>query len=645
MGKIKELETSLANKIAAGEVVERPSSVVKELLENAIDAQATEINIEVEQSGVSSIRVVDNGTGIAQEDLGLVFHRHATSKIVADDDLFHIRTLGFRGEALASISSVAKVTLKTCTDNENGHEIYAEDGKIIHQKPAKAKKGTDIQVDSLFYNTPARLKYIKSLYTELGKITDIVNRMAMSHPEIRISLVSDGKKLLSTNGSGRTNEVMAEIYGMKVAKDLVHISGDTSDYHLEGFVAKPEHSRSNKHYISIFINGRYIKNFVLNKAILEGYHTLLTIGRFPICYINIQMDPILVDVNVHPTKLEVRLSKEDQLYDLIVTKIREAFKDKILIPQNDLNHAPKKNKVLETFEQQKINFEKQQSQIGETSAPYVHDQKDKNHDVESHKNNLDSTSSTNNESTEVSNELHNHIDDSYLQSQKEVLFDMEQNTSNEYEISNQQSNDIKGTVSQTPHRRVPYMEIVGQVHGTYIIAQNENGMFMIDQHAAQERIKYEYFREKIGEVTNEVQDLLIPLTFHFSKDEQMIIDQYKDELDKVGVHLEHFGGHDYIVNSYPVWFPKEEAEEIIKDMIELVLKHKSVDVKKIREDAAIMMSCKKSIKANHYLKNNEMADLIDQLREAEDPFTCPHGRPIIINFSNYELEKLFKRVM
>ena len=645
MGKIKELETSLDNKIAAGEVVERPSSVVKELLENAIDAQATEINIEVEQSGVSSIRVVDNGTGIAQEDLGLVFHRHATSKIVADDDLFHIRTLGFRGEALASISSVAKVTLKTCTDNENGHEIYAEDGKIIHQKPAKAKKGTDIQVDSLFYNTPARLKYIKSLYTELGKITDIVNRMAMSHPEIRISLVSDGKKLLSTNGSGRTNEVMAEIYGMKVAKDLVHISGDTSDYHLEGFVAKPEHSRSNKHYISIFINGRYIKNFVLNKAILEGYHTLLTIGRFPICYINIQMDPILVDVNVHPTKLEVRLSKEDQLYDLIVTKIREAFKDKILIPQNDLNHAPKKNKVLETFEQQKINFEKQQSQIGETSAPYVHDQKDKNHDVESHKNNLDSTSSTNNESTEVSNELHNYIDDSYLQSQKEVLFDMEQNTSNEYEISNQQSNDIKGTVSQTPHRRVPYMEIVGQVHGTYIIAQNENGMFMIDQHAAQERIKYEYFREKIGEVTNEVQNLLIPLTFHFSKDEQMIIDQYKDELDKVGVHLEHFGGHDYIVNSYPVWFPKEEAEEIIKDMIELVLKHKSVDVKKIRDDAAIMMSCKKSIKANHYLKNNEMADLIDQLREAEDPFTCPHGRPIIINFSNYELEKLFKRVM
>lgn len=670
MGKIKELQTSLANKIAAGEVVERPSSVVKELLENAIDAKSTEINIEVEQSGISSIRVVDNGTGIEQDDLDLVFHRHATSKLDADDDLFHIRTLGFRGEALASISSVAKVTLKTCTDRENGHEIYAENGEILSRKPAKAKKGTDITVSSLFYNTPARLKYIKSLYTELGKITDIVNRMAMSHPDIRISLISDGKTLLKTNGSGKTNEVMAEIYGIKVAKDLVHIQGDTSDYHLEGFVAKPEHSRSNKHYISIFINGRYIKNFVLNKAIIEGYHTLLTIGRYPICYLNIEMDPILVDVNVHPTKLEVRLSKEEQLYQLIVEKIRYAFKDRILIPQNDLDRTPKKNKVLNQFEQQKLDFERRQRNSNQ-------DKKNSQYydmsESEVQNPNLDNNELIN-ESTESFVHNNKRSDDKdYFQIQKEILNDLdkgdalllndestndseevvtEQNNSDEASskasqtlYSQQDNNDIKGKVSNTPSRRVPYMEVVGQVHGTYIIAQNENGMFMIDQHAAQERIKYEYFREKIGEVTNEVQDLLIPLTFHFSKDEQMIIDQYQDELDKVGVHLEHFGGHDYIVNSYPVWFPKAEAEEIIQDMVELVLNDKKVNVKKMREDAAIMMSCKKSIKANHYLKNNEMADLIDQLREAEDPFTCPHGRPIIINFSNYELEKLFKRVM
>ncbi|MBI5972369.1 DNA mismatch repair endonuclease MutL [Staphylococcus caledonicus] len=670
MGKIKELQTSLANKIAAGEVVERPSSVVKELLENAIDAQSTEINIEVEQSGIASIRVVDNGTGIEQDDLKLVFHRHATSKLDADDDLFHIRTLGFRGEALASISSVAKVTLKTCTDSENGHEIYAENGEIISEKPAKAKKGTDITVKSLFYNTPARLKYIKSLYTELGKITDIVNRMAMSHPDIRISLVSDNKTLLKTNGSGKTNEVMAEIYGIKVAKDLVHIEGDTSDYHLDGYVAKPEHSRSNKHYISIFINGRYIKNFVLNKAIIEGYHTLLTIGRYPICYINIEMDPILVDVNVHPTKLEVRLSKEEHLYDLIVKKIREAFKDRILIPQNDLDKTPKKNKVLHTFEQQKLDFEKKQKMrnqaTNDTQPGYQPTEdsfteklnEDTYNDYQSDNNDL-AIDKNNDESSLHNNKRNEDVD--YFQIQKEILNSIDRaeiedaNTdTNDTETSkddlneatnNIQQDDIKGKVSSTPTRRVPYMEVVGQVHGTYIIAQNENGMFMIDQHAAQERIKYEYFREKIGEVTNEVQDLLIPLTFHFSKDEQMIIDQYQEELDKVGVHLEHFGGHDYIVSSYPVWFPKAEAQEIIQDMVELVLNHKKVDVKKMREDAAIMMSCKKSIKANHYLKNNEMTDLIDQLREAEDPFTCPHGRPIIINFSNYELEKLFKRVM
>lgn len=649
MGKIKELQTSLANKIAAGEVVERPGSVVKELLENAIDAQATEINIEVEQSGVASIRVVDNGTGIHIEDLGLVFHRHATSKLDADDDLFHIRTLGFRGEALASISSVSKVTLKTCTDNQEGQEIYVENGEILNQKPAKAKQGTDILVESLFYNTPARLKYIKSLYTELGKITDIVNRMAMSHPDIRISLISDGRTILKTNGSGRTNEVMAEIYGMKVAKDLVHITGETSDYRLEGYVAKPEHSRSNKHYISIFINGRYIKNFLINKAILEGYHTLLMIGRFPICYINIEMDPILVDVNVHPTKLEVRLSKEDQLFELIVEKIREAFKDRILIPQNDMNKLTQKNKVLDKFEQQKIDFEKRKQQRDATHSTNLNFDLDDNQPKETNQSNqtLDNTFSNPNTTSNDSYSVKESTYD-YAKTQRDVLNDMEEQDITDTLAPSEdvaEASDIKGSISSNPSQRIPYMEVVGQVHGTYIIAQNENGMFMIDQHAAQERIKYEYFREKIGDVSNEIQNLLIPLTFHFSKDELMIINQHVEELDKVGVHLEPFGGNDYIVDSYPVWFPAAEAEEIIKDMIEYVLEHKKVNVKKIREEAAIMMSCKKSIKANHYLKNNEMADLVNQLRETEDPFTCPHGRPIIINFSNYELERLFKRII
>ncbi|EGQ3557046.1 DNA mismatch repair endonuclease MutL [Staphylococcus pseudintermedius] len=645
MGKIKTLHTSLANKIAAGEVVERPSSVVKELLENSIDAGATEINIEVIESGIASIRVVDNGSGILQDDLGLVFHRHATSKLVEDDDLFHIRTLGFRGEALASIASVAKVTLQTSTDGVAGYEVYAEEGEIISEKPAKARKGTDIRVDALFYNTPARLKYIKSLYTELGKITDIVNRMAMSHPDIRIALSNDGKKILQTNGSGRTNEVMAEIYGMKVARDLIRIEGDTSDYHLTGYVAKPEHSRSNRHYISLFINGRYIKNFLLNKAVQEGYHTLMMIGRYPIVYLNIEMDPVLVDVNVHPTKLEVRLSKEDQLFDLIVAKIREAFKDQLLIPKNDLKSKYEPKKVLEQFEQQKMAFD----QIQAAQTQTLHSNKEMTIDEEPAPY-TDVTEPSDTAKTPTTSETN----DDYAERQRALLNDMVEAPSPINEVNSTDDSSDGATVSEIqqnhpqpsdkPKRRVPYMEVVGQVHGTYIIAQNDEGMYLIDQHAAQERIKYEYYRDKIGEVNNENQSLLIPLTFNFTKDEQLIIEQHLDPLREAGIFLEPFGGHDYIVDSYPVWFPQENVEEMIKDMIEYVIRHKKVDIAKFREEAAIMMSCKRSIKANHYLKPNEMADLIDQLGEMEDPFTCPHGRPVIINFSNYELERLFKRI-
>ncbi|WP_239749616.1 DNA mismatch repair endonuclease MutL [Mammaliicoccus sp. H-M34] len=666
MGKIKELELSLANKIAAGEVVERPASVVKELLENAIDAQATQIDITIKESGIQSIRVVDNGTGIEEEDINKAFGRHATSKINNDYDLFHIRTLGFRGEALASISSVSRVTMKTCTDGMLGHEVQVENGEIIKQQPAKAKKGTDILVKDLFYNTPARLKYVKSLYTELGKITDIVNRMAMSHPNISFNLVSDDKTVLSTNGSGKTNEVMAEIYGMKIAKDLVEINGETDDYVMKGYVCKPEHTRSNRHYISIFINGRYIKNFVLNKAIIEGYHTLLPIGRYPIVYINIEMDPILVDVNVHPTKLEVRLSKEQLLYDLINNKIKEAFRGMSLIPGTSLdNHKPKKSQK-EIFEQQKLDFEakrsqepvKQQSQIDNDTIDET------NEFNKTFENNYkqNSTNSTNSQQWQFKDKKDNHsfinedidtnTEHSYIQHEDEQA-DIEKTEINniEYEhavdIENTNDNDeqrqIEETKSNTP--RVPYMEVVGQVHGTYIIAQNDTGMFMIDQHAAQERIKYEFFKEKIGEVTNETQSLLLPLTFNFSRDEHMIIEKYLRPLEEAGIFLEPIGHHDYMVSEYPVWLPHIEAEEIIKDMIDYVLKHEKVDIKKLREDAAIMMSCKKSIKANHYLRNHEMSHLIDELRDTTDPFTCPHGRPIIIELTTYELEKLFKRVM
>ncbi|RXY86243.1 DNA mismatch repair endonuclease MutL, partial [Salmonella sp. 3DZ2-4SM] len=596
MGKIKELELSLANKIAAGEVVERPASVVKELLENAIDAQATQIDITIKESGIQSIRVVDNGTGIEEDDIAKAFGRHATSKINNDYDLFHIRTLGFRGEALASISSVSRVTMKTCTDGMLGHEVRVENGEITKKQPAKAKKGTDILVEDLFYNTPARLKYVKSLYTELGKITDIVNRMAMSHPNIAFNLVSDDKTVISTNGSGRTNEVMAEIYGMKIAKDLVPINGETDDYVVNGFICKPEHTRSNRHYISIFINGRYIKNFVLNKAIIEGYHTLLPIGRYPIVYLNIEMDPILVDVNVHPTKLEVRLSKEQLLYDLINQKIKEAFRGMSLIPDTSLEKQKPKKSQKEIFEQQKIDFEAKRNQNITQQQQVSH----KSESVEEIEKTNDATSREPSPSWQFKDKTEHHsvIQEDTIKQEENRDIDV-QHDEPEHIENNEETYEVQDTVEyvDTPYQapieeeqvseapRVPYMEVVGQVHGTYIVAQNDTGMFMIDQHAAQERIKYEFFKEKIGEVTNETQSLLLPLTFNFSKDEHMIIEKYLQSLAEAGVFLEPIGHHDYMVSEYPVWLPNVDAEEIIKDMIDYVLNHEKVDIKKLREDA------------------------------------------------------------
>lgn len=321
---IQELPIQVANQIAAGEVVERPASVVKELVENAIDADASEIAIHIKEAGLRSIQVIDNGRGIAADQVGLAFKRHATSKIYSSSDLFRIRTLGFRGEALPSIASVSEVTMNT-SDGESSSEIYIKDGEIVDQKTSALRRGTSVMVENLFYNTPARLKYLKSLQTELAHITDIINREALGHPDIRFNYTHDGKTLLSTNGKGRVNEVLAAIYGFRQAKDMVAIEGENLDFHISGYVSLPAVTRASKSYMSLFVNGRFIKNYKLNQAILKGYGSKLMVGRYPIAVIYIELDPQLIDVNVHPTKQEVRISKEDDLYDMIKTGIIDAL--------------------------------------------------------------------------------------------------------------------------------------------------------------------------------------------------------------------------------------------------------------------------------------------------------------------------------
>ncbi|MFC4323352.1 DNA mismatch repair endonuclease MutL [Litchfieldia salsa] len=625
MGKIKKLDDHLSNKIAAGEVVERPASVVKELVENAIDANSSIIEIDIEEAGLSRIRIIDNGDGIEQDDCLHAFYRHATSKIKDENDLFRIRTLGFRGEALPSIASVSELEMKTSTGSV-GTRLVIKGGKVITHESTNSRKGTEITVSNLFFNTPARLKYMKTIHTELGNITDVVNRISMAHPEISFRLLHNGKKLLYTNGNGDVRHVIASIYGMNIAKKMIPLQLESIDFNVSGFIALPEITRASRNYISTMINGRYVKNYQVVNAIQSGYHTLLPIGRYPIVMINIHMDPLLVDVNVHPAKLEVRLSKEQELMELITTGIKQAFKRVQLIPEVQ---TPSREKRVSQSEQQQFTFQHRKPEPVNLSLETENKVGTATLQKQTYDTDNEEPQQKINERTINNNEM-NH-------SSSEIEEEMVDYDFEEEEIYNDDVDEEK--------ERIPTLYPIGQMHGTYILAQNENGLFIIDQHAAQERIKYEFFREKVGQVINESQELLIPITFEYSKDQCLIIESHMDELQKVGVFLESFGHNSYVVRSHPQWFPNGDEKELIEEIIEQVLTSKKTDLKLLREEAAIMMSCKASIKANHHLRNDEIFSLLETLRSTSDPFTCPHGRPIIIHYSTYEMEKMFKRVM
>ncbi|MBR3121501.1 DNA mismatch repair endonuclease MutL [Oceanobacillus sp. FSL K6-0127] len=619
---IIQMSESLANKIAAGEVVERPASVVKELVENSIDANSTWIKVDIVEAGLQQIKITDNGDGMSEQDATKAFLRHATSKIKNETDLFHVKTLGFRGEALASIASVSKLIVKTSQGDSASTFLALEGGKVLEKKKSDARKGTEIIVENLFFNTPARLKYMKSLHTELGHITDLLNRLALSHPEIRFEATHNGKGLFKTAGTGDVLQVISQIYGMNIAKKMLPIKHETLDFSIGGYIAKPEVTRASRAYISTIINGRYIRSVALNQAIIRAYHTLLPIGRSPIVVLSIKMDPILVDVNVHPTKLEVRFSKDRELFTAIEETIKQKFREITLIPEMERKVTPKEKSVQHT-----MNFDN----------PVVERERENG--------GLQSKEQLVKYNPPV-NEVREPDASSVEYEEKYTATKDEADTEESFPAASYIETPV---VEQQPievdQQRVPTMYPIGQLQGTYILAQNENGLYMIDQHAAQERIKYEFFKEKLGKPMNESQELLLPMTFEFSKREAIFIEQYKESFEKVGLFFEAFGNQTYVIRSHPNWFPIGFEEEVIREMVEQIMNEEKVNVELIREEAAILMSCKRSIKANHYLKQEEMFRLLEDLRTTTDPFTCPHGRPIIVHFSTYELEKMFKRVM
>lgn len=622
MGKIQRMSEQLANMIAAGEVIERPASVVKELLENAIDAQSTNIEIHLQDSGVRQIKVIDNGEGMSEEDAHLAFERHATSKVKTQYDIFRIQTLGFRGEALPSIASVSDVHVKTSDGVSSGLHLNIKGGEVLSSKPGVMRKGTEMEVNHLFFNTPARLKHIKSLNTELSHITDYINKIALSHPEIAFKLFNNQRLLFQTNGQNNLQSVIASVYGFDIAKKMIPFSAKSDAYEISGFISDPIINRASRNYMTIIVNGRAIRNYSLMRSILEAYHTLLPKDKYPIVVLNLKLDPILVDVNVHPAKLEVRFSQEEALKTFIYTEIKKVLGAVEYIPQTELQTEGIKEVVKPI--QQTLSFQaptRLTPSVMTQSFPSV-----KETVISGSTDSLIEEVRESDEETEVSVKKP-------IQKHEEVAF-------------NQPEREELKVVAPTKTKEATLeLYYIGQLHGTYLLAQNEEGLFIVDQHAAMERVQYEKNYRLLADVSGDSVELLIPIVLKYAANELLLLKEALPSLIKFGFEIEEFGGQSLVVRSIPVWVQKLDAKLIVETILHQIILDNKVDIGKLRESVAIMMSCKGSIKANQYINDYEIKELLQSLCYCEQPYTCPHGRPIIVKITKYEIEKLFKRVM
>lgn len=591
MSKIKVMDEILANKIAAGEVVEKTMNVVKELVENAIDAESDEIKIELIDSGVKEVRVTDNGIGMDREDATLAFSRHATSKLKNLDDLFNIESLGFRGEALPSIASVSNIELKT-SNGKTGTYLTLSGGKDMHVEDSDLQQGTTITVKDLFYNTPVRLKYLKNLYVELANITEYVNKMALSYPNIKFTLINNDKVLLDTDGKGDLRKVIYQIYGADITKKMVEVSGENDDYYIHGYISYPEMTKSNRNSITTLVNGRVIKNNELNKIIIDAYHTYIPKDKFPIIVLNIDVDPILIDINIHPTKMDIKFSKMDTLKDLVFDMVSKELKHLTLIP----TIATRSEEALrETTIPLYKAFKKEEVAPGPTYEETMLD------------------------------------------------FSVSENTATPEErdnINEEKEEQVESQKEESP--RIKPMIPRGIVYSTYIIAENEDGMYIIDQHAAAERINYEKVLKSLKEKVIPI-DLLIPIKIELASNEFLIVRNHLDTLKEYGFEVEEFGMNTIIIRSHPNWIPDDIAEECIRKVVDIIISKENFDFDQFVWRMAATMACRMSVKANDYLSYDDQIWLLDTLRSCENPFTCPHGRPTIITYTKYDLEKLFKR--
>lgn len=644
MKRINLLDEHTSNKIAAGEVVERPSSVVKELVENSIDAEAKNITIEVEQGGISLIRIIDDGNGIHKDDVKKAFLPHATSKIKNVEDIYSINSLGFRGEALASVAAVAKVLLKTKIDgDEFGTGISIEGGEIQYTSEVGTNKGTIIEVRDLFYNVPARLKFLKSTSREGSLINDIVNRIALSHPDISFKLYNNGKKVLHTYGTGDLKDVIRTIYGKKISDNLIYFESMEDDISLYGYIGKEEVARGSRNNQSIFVNGRYIKNKTIVAAVENAFKSFATVSKFPFFVLFLEVYPEFVDVNIHPTKAEIKFKEDRGIFKKVFDAVHKSFKNEVFneffIPEDEkIRSAVEEEKVEEiTFNMEirdldnkpTLPIERQNESSTSNSLSY-NDIKKEEELFESLKalkeeGRLNIKANVNNNSSHSNNEI---IDNESIK---------------ENDNNYQNSNSYIETESKSP--KFPDLKIIGQFNKTYILAEYDEVLYMIDQHAAHEKILFEKYLKSIEEGDIVVQKLLVPALIDLTTDDYIYYEENTSIFSKAGFTVEDFGGNTIALKEVPYFVGRLDPKNLFINILDNIKALGSGKTTEVKYNKIATMACKAAVKANDSLNNMEMEKLINDLRYIDDPFHCPHGRPVIIKFTNYELEKKFRRIV
>lgn len=587
MSKIHQLDEQTANMIAAGEVVERPSGVVKELIENAIDAGADEIEVALEEGGLKSLTVTDNGCGMDATDAEMAFLRHATSKLNNASQLWDIETLGFRGEALPSIASVSKLTMHTSDGNDHTEMIISY-GKRECARPYPCNRGTSIKVEGLFYKTPARLKHLKSGAYENSLIQDVIMKFALSHPEIAFSLVSDERESFRTNGSGNLLEVIYQCWGMEPAQRAIPVSFSDYDYEVNGYLIKPEITRASRSCMHIFLNGRMVRTYRLYQAVMDGYEDFIVKGRKPLCVLNVKMDPHLIDVNVHPSKWEVRLSKENQLEYLIRDQVRAALGGNVLAP----TIQPARTAGIQ---------EQPQLDLKVLTEPYV--------------------------------------------GKKEVPLKQQEPAAKKEEVSVSETKPLY--VHEEPqsfYRAEPFpqMKVIGQLNRKFILCECEKGLAVIDQHAAQERVHFEEFSKELNRQPD-MQELLVPLTVHADASLVNRIDEFNDAICDLHIVFEPFGRDTLTVRTIPVWMKQIEIQPFLEDLVDNFRNQRESVFQRMERKKIATMACHHSIRFNRNLTMEEMEEAVRQLGKCENPYHCPHGRPTFVVIEEKELLKDFLR--